>query len=76
MSAAAHHPLTNCQPVRRAATVSFVGVAGWLGRSVRRWRENAATRRALSWMDERDLRDARLSRWEIERELARPFWRD
>jgi uncharacterized protein YjiS (DUF1127 family) len=75
MSVSTHHPLTNCQPAARAP-FSFAAIAGWLDRTIHTWQERAADRRALSWMDERDLRDARLSRWQIERELARPFWRD
>lgn len=76
MSASTHHPLTNCQPAPRTLTISFAAAARWLGRVFHRWQERTADRRALAWMDERDLRDARLTRWEIERELSRPLWRD
>lgn len=40
------------------------------------WRARLRDRRELAALDERDLRDARLSRWDVERELAKPFWRD
>lgn len=39
------------------------------------WRSRVQERRALSFIEERELRDLRLSRWDVERELAKPFWR-
>jgi uncharacterized protein YjiS (DUF1127 family) len=40
-----------------------------------RWRERALDRRSLATMTDRDLRDAGLTRFAVERELSRPFWR-
>jgi len=80
MSLSTHHPLTNYQPSLRSSALSLGRLAGRfsarIDRMARRWRDKAADRAALAWMTERDLRDARVTRWEIERELARPFWRD
>ncbi len=72
MHTLAHGALTNSHPRSRSA---LAGAAAWLDRAYRRWQEQAADRRALALMSDRDLRDARLSRWEVERELSRPFWR-
>lgn len=38
-------------------------------------RRRARDRDALAWMDERDLRDMRLSRSQVLHELNKPFWR-
>lgn len=40
------------------------------------WRTRLRDRREMATLDERDLRDARLTSWDVERELAKPFWRD
>ncbi len=72
MHIAAHHQLTNSQVSTVAPTT---GIAGWLASALQRWRERDAERRELALMDDRALRDARLTRWEVEQELARPFWR-
>ena len=69
MHATADHSLTNSH----AAPLS--GIAAWLGRAYARWQERQADLRSLETMTERDLRDARLTRFAVERELARPFWR-
>jgi uncharacterized protein YjiS (DUF1127 family) len=71
MASVAHQSLTNSH-----AVAPFTGVASWLGRAVERWHQRRADARALEWMDERDLRDARMTRWAIEQEAARPFWRE
>jgi uncharacterized protein YjiS (DUF1127 family) len=72
MHVAAHHTLTNSQ---FSSTAPAGGVAGWLASAFHRWRERAADRRELALMDDRALRDARLTRWEVELEMSRPFWR-
>ncbi len=75
MAIAAHHPLTNCQPASRSSVAPFTGLADWLDRTLQLWSTRISERRALELMDERGLRDAGLSRWSAEREIARPFWR-
>ncbi len=72
MHVATHHPLTNSQLSMPSASA---GVSGWLAAAFRRWRDRAAERQELALMDERALRDVRLTRWEVQQELARPFWR-
>jgi uncharacterized protein YjiS (DUF1127 family) len=44
-------------------------------RTLRLWRRRIRDRHAFPVLDERDLRDMRLSRRDVERELAKPFWR-
>ncbi len=72
MHIATEHKLTNPQLSEPAPARS---VTGWLGRAYRNWRQRETERLEVALMDERALRDARLSRWEIEQEMARPFWR-
>jgi uncharacterized protein YjiS (DUF1127 family) len=46
-----------------------------VARTLRLWRMRFRDRQAFPVLDERGLRDLRLSRWDVERELAKPFWR-
>jgi uncharacterized protein YjiS (DUF1127 family) len=46
-----------------------------MARTLQLWHRRHRERHALPVLDERELRDLRLSRWEVERELAKPFWR-
>ena len=39
------------------------------------WRSRIRDRQAFSSLDYRDLRDLGLSRWEVDREVTKPFWR-
>lgn len=43
--------------------------------AVRQWRRRARERAELARWAERDLRDAGLSRAQLQIELAKPFWR-
>jgi uncharacterized protein YjiS (DUF1127 family) len=75
MAQAVHHPLTNCHSAPKPDAASL-DVAGMIGRAFRRWRERNAELRELDLMTDRDLSDARLSRWAARDELAKPFWRE
>lgn len=75
MSYAAHHPLINCQAERFSPTNRGATLANSIGRTLRLWRSRIRERRAFPVLNERELRDLRLSRWDVERELAKPFWR-
>jgi uncharacterized protein YjiS (DUF1127 family) len=75
------HPLTNCQcdeasvsdkPIPRARLTAVVKA---LGRTLRIWRSRVRQRQRFPVIGERELRDLRMSRWDLERELAKPFWR-
>jgi uncharacterized protein YjiS (DUF1127 family) len=69
MATAAHHPLTNSQ--------AFLahGLAERFGDIVHLWRSRIKERHTVAAFDHRELQDLGLSRWEVERELAKPFWR-
>jgi uncharacterized protein YjiS (DUF1127 family) len=61
------------------ARPSLVGrvsaAADRLSRTLRLWRSRIRERQAFPVIDDRDLRDLGVSRWEVDRELAKPFWR-
>jgi uncharacterized protein YjiS (DUF1127 family) len=67
------HALTDCQAYGRRRSSS--SVAGWFVRIAGLWRARAQERQAFARLEYRELRDLGVSRWEVERELARPFWR-
>ena len=78
MSATAHHPLINCQSGRLNQPVvpsRLARVGETLLATFRLWRSRFNDRRGFPVLDERELRDLGLSRWDIECELAKPFWR-
>ncbi|MBS0561291.1 MAG: hypothetical protein JSR21_14690 [Proteobacteria bacterium] len=75
MAVALHHSLTNTQPFARPARGLVERARDGLARLVVLWLERHADLRAIERMSERDLRDIRATRWELRRELSRPFWR-
>ena len=75
MAVVAPHPLTNCQPFGISSAAGSRRTAYWITRTVGLWRERMRERHAYAKVDEFTLRDLALSRWEVERELAKPFWR-
>ena len=46
-----------------------------LWRTLLLWQERAANRARLALLDERDLRDMRMTRAQARHEAAKPFWR-
>jgi uncharacterized protein YjiS (DUF1127 family) len=75
MSITIHHSLTNIHP-RRVSLAAWIESAGRsFARALQLWRRRRRERNVFATLDERDLRDLRVSRWEVERELAKPFWR-
>lgn len=75
MSVTVQQAMINCQAARPRPATSVAAMANTVLRTVRLWRSRIRERQAFPVLDERDLRDLRLSRWEVERELAKPFWR-
>jgi uncharacterized protein YjiS (DUF1127 family) len=75
MPIAATHPLINCQRSQPSTATRGTAAVKSLVRTLRLWRRRISERHAFPVLDERDLRDLRLSRWDVERELAKPFWR-
>jgi uncharacterized protein YjiS (DUF1127 family) len=47
-----------------------------LGAILRLWRRRLRERRQLAEFKERDLRDLALTRLDVAREIAKPFWRE
>ncbi|WP_372572829.1 DUF1127 domain-containing protein [Ruegeria jejuensis] len=61
LNASPRLPLLAALAVRFAATVT-------------RWEQRRRTRVNLSYLDDRLLSDVGLTRWQADRESARPFW--
>ena len=68
-------PMINCQSDDPGLTARAATAAGSLVRTLRLWRARTRERRAFTNVDERELRDLGLSRYDVQRELAKPFWR-
>jgi uncharacterized protein YjiS (DUF1127 family) len=75
MPATADHILINCQPALAHRGVGHGSLTRSIADTLRLWGDRIRERRAFPLLEERDLRDLRLSRWEVDRELAKPFWR-
>jgi uncharacterized protein YjiS (DUF1127 family) len=75
MTVLTHDILADCQAFPRTTAKRHGGVNRWIGRTLAVWAARIRERRAFGSLDHRDLRDLGLSRWEVERELAKPFWR-
>jgi uncharacterized protein YjiS (DUF1127 family) len=76
MLTAASQSLTNGQYVQPSLTARGTAVVQSVARVWRLWRARRNERQALAHIDERDLSDLGLSRWDIERELNKPFWHE
>jgi uncharacterized protein YjiS (DUF1127 family) len=66
----AHTPVSDPSSATRHA-----GLAARLGQILSLWRDRIRDRQGYARFDERDLHDLGLSRWAVEQELAKPFWR-
>jgi uncharacterized protein YjiS (DUF1127 family) len=75
MPIAVHHPMINYQSDRLAFITRGAALTASIGRTLRLWRSRLRERRAFPLLDERDLRDLGATRWELEQELRKPFWR-
>jgi uncharacterized protein YjiS (DUF1127 family) len=71
---AVHHSLTNCRTTHHPS-IAWATLTKLFGRLIRLWRSRIRERRAFVSFDDRDLHDIGVSRWDLERELARPFWK-
>lgn len=59
-----------------ASAKAIPSFGGRLFETVREWRRRSRSRRELSKLGERDLRDARLTRCEVMSETSKPFWKE
>lgn len=75
MIIAALHPLVNHQPIRRSSDTNRASVTASVGKTIRLWRSRIRERHAARSFDYRDLQDLGMSKWDVERELSKPFWR-
>jgi len=78
MVALAHQLSTNCQVSSRAPGSPARLGHGMISRSgalLRRWDARMRERTELEQLGERELRDIGLSRADVYRLLAKPFWR-
>lgn len=75
MPIAAIHTLINCQCDQSRTAARTGGLIQSVVRTLRLWHARGRERRSFPHLSDRDLRDLRLSRWDVERELAKPFWR-
>jgi uncharacterized protein YjiS (DUF1127 family) len=76
MTVATHDMMTGSHSFRQVPDAHGIGIAGRIGRTLGVWRARMRDRDAFAALDDRDLHDLRLSRWQVESELAKPFWRD
>jgi uncharacterized protein YjiS (DUF1127 family) len=76
MSVTTHNALTQCQANAGQTGHARFGVVAWAGDLFGTWRRRIQERDAFAHLDQRDLHDMGLSRWEVETELAKPFWRE
>jgi uncharacterized protein YjiS (DUF1127 family) len=75
MYVVANDPLINCQAKQPGLMARAVALVESAARTLQLWRTRARERHTFSLADERDLRDLGLSRYDVQRELAKPFWR-
>jgi uncharacterized protein YjiS (DUF1127 family) len=75
MSATTHEMLTESRTLQRRSSATPTGIIAWIAHTIGTWRTRVRDRRAFATLDYRDLQDLRLSRWELENELSKPFWR-
>ncbi len=75
MSVATHDFLTGNRTLHRPAISRSAGLGASIAHTIDVWRTRISDRQAFAHFDHRDLRDLRLSQWEVERELSKPFWR-
>jgi len=77
MTIAAYDILTGLPAFRRTSRAHpRTGLLTHIGRTIALWRARRRDRRGFAVLNDRDLQDLRISRWELERELSKPFWRD
>jgi len=75
MYVVADDPLINSHSAQRTLAARAATAVEGLRRTLHLWRTRVRERDALTLIDERDLHDLSLSRYDVQRELAKPFWR-
>jgi uncharacterized protein YjiS (DUF1127 family) len=75
MYVVANDPLINSQSDRPSLAARAAATVETLIGTLHLWRARVRERHTFTLIDERDLRDLALSRYDVQRELAKPFWR-
>jgi uncharacterized protein YjiS (DUF1127 family) len=71
-----HDGLINCQDDGRPEVARRAGIVGWIGNTLRLWRSRIRERHSFDYADEHELHELGLSRWDVEREIRKPFWQE
>jgi uncharacterized protein YjiS (DUF1127 family) len=75
MYVVADDPLINCQAKQPGLMARAGAAVDTVARTLQLWRTRVRERHTFSLVDERDLRDLGLARYDVQRELAKPFWK-
>jgi len=75
MSATTNGPLINCQVDHPSLSTRAAAFSRSVAATLRLWTARYQERHRFTVIDDRDLRDLGLSRWQVERELSKPFWK-
>ena len=75
MNVTTHNMMAERLMPRHWAAARYGGLAASIVHTLDVWRTRIRDRRTIAALDRRDLLDLNLSRWEVESELAKPFWR-
>lgn len=78
MATLVHQSLTNCQALAlppRFAAPQQSGLFARLMAALRLWQRRTRERQELARLDERELRDMRVSSADVWHEIRQPFWR-
>ena len=75
MNVATHDTMMDCRALSRPSTARHGGVTASIAHTIGVWRSRIRDRNTFATLDRRELHDLGVSNWEVERELAKPFWR-
>ena len=76
MSSSICGDVSHCPVPRQSAPTRRMSFREAIQGVARHWRSRRQERRTFASLDSRDLHDLGVSQWDVEREIARPFWRD
>lgn len=74
MAVVTQNIMTHCRAARLPA-VRHAGLPERVAGLIKLWQARRRERRTFTMLGHRELREIGLSRWEVEQELAKPFWR-
>jgi uncharacterized protein YjiS (DUF1127 family) len=68
--------LMNSHSEPRALAARIAAATQALANTLHVWGSRIRERQSFPLINDRELHDLGVSRWELERELSKPFWRD